>query len=95
LESVWARQHLLAAAYTAQGRSEQAAIVSGTGLALWGTVGHPQHGTPELAPVRGEAERRARAALSDHSCALTRDRGNGDVAAGLQLAYQDPPRTQG
>ncbi|MFJ2178104.1 ATP-binding protein [Streptomyces sp. NPDC087851] len=53
---------LLAAAVAAQGDGERAAHAYGTGQAFWRMVGHPQRGTPELAQVREECERQARAA---------------------------------
>ncbi|MFJ1645360.1 ATP-binding protein [Streptomyces sp. NPDC088258] len=56
---------LLAAAVAAQGDGERAAYAYGTGQAFWRTVGHPQRGTPELAPVRAACERQARAAAGD------------------------------
>lgn len=56
---------LLAAAVAAQGEGERAARVYGTGQAYWDMVGHPQRGTPELAAVRAECERRAREAAGD------------------------------
>ncbi|MFD5115299.1 ATP-binding protein [Streptomyces sp. NPDC058391] len=56
---------LLAAAIAAQGDGERAAHAYGTGQAYWRMVGHPQRGTPELAPVRAECERRARAAAGN------------------------------
>lgn len=56
---------LLAAAVAAQGDGERAALLYGTGQAYWQLVGHPQRGTPELAEVRAECERRARASVGD------------------------------
>ncbi|MCL7378960.1 regulator, partial [Streptomyces sp. 35G-GA-8] len=56
---------LLAAAIAAQGDGERAAHAYGTGQAFWRMVGHPQRGTPELAPVRAECERQARAAAGN------------------------------
>ncbi|MFD8637217.1 ATP-binding protein [Streptomyces sp. NPDC059533] len=56
---------LLAAAHAADGDPVQAARTSGAGHTLWQSVGHPQRGTPELAPLRAESERRARARLGD------------------------------
>lgn len=58
---------LLAAAVAAQGDGERAARVYGTGQAYWDMVGHPQRGTPELAAVRVECERRAREAVGDRA----------------------------
>ncbi|MGW7414588.1 ATP-binding protein [Streptomyces sp. NPDC054863] len=54
---------LLAAALAAQGHGEQAARVYGAGHTYWGQVGHPQRGTPELAPIREQCELRARTAI--------------------------------
>lgn len=56
---------LLAAAHAADGDPVRAARTSGAGQTLWQSVGHPQRGTPELAPLRAECERRARAGLGD------------------------------
>lgn len=56
---------LLAASVAAQGDGERAAHAYGTGQAFWRMVGHPQRGTPELAPVRAECERQARAAAGN------------------------------
>ncbi|MFF2191400.1 ATP-binding protein [Streptomyces sp. NPDC058157] len=56
---------LLAAALAADGDPVRAARTSGACQTLWQSVGHPQRGTPELAPLRAECERRARARLGD------------------------------
>ncbi|MFI5755427.1 ATP-binding protein [Streptomyces sp. NPDC051569] len=56
---------LLAAAFAAQGNGERAAHAYGTGQAYWHMVGHPQRGTPELAPVRAKCEEQARAAAGN------------------------------
>ncbi|MGS2587568.1 ATP-binding protein [Streptomyces hebeiensis] len=56
---------LLAAGIAAQGDGERAAYAYGTGQAFWRMVGHPRRGTPELAAVRSECERQARAAAGD------------------------------
>ncbi|MFD9724046.1 ATP-binding protein [Streptomyces sp. NPDC059072] len=56
---------LLAAAHAADGDPVRAARTSGACQTLWQSVGHPQRGTPELAPLRAECERRARARLGD------------------------------
>ncbi|MFJ8002419.1 ATP-binding protein [Streptomyces sp. NPDC096310] len=56
---------LLAAAVAAQGDGARAAHAYGTGQAFWRMVGHPQRGTPELAQVREECERQARAAAGN------------------------------
>ncbi|MFJ2115609.1 ATP-binding protein [Streptomyces sp. NPDC087850] len=56
---------LLAAAVAAQGDGERAAHAYGTSQAFWRMVGHPQRGTPELAAVREECERRAREAAGN------------------------------
>ncbi|MFI5617042.1 ATP-binding protein [Streptomyces sp. NPDC051567] len=58
---------LLAAARAAAGDGAGAARAYGTGHAYWQAVGHPQRGTPELAPVREEFERTARGALGDQA----------------------------
>ncbi|WP_405802129.1 ATP-binding protein [Streptomyces sp. NBC_01506] len=58
---------LLAAAVAAQGEGARAARLYGTGQAYWDMVGHPQRGTPELAAVRTECERRARGAAGDRA----------------------------
>ncbi|MFI0978575.1 ATP-binding protein [Streptomyces sp. NPDC021093] len=82
---------LLAAALAAQGDGEQAARVYGTGHTYWGQVGHPQRGTPELAPVRAECERRARSLVGD--TAYERAYAEGAAAhqdSALALALLDP-----
>ncbi|OON82962.1 ATP-binding protein [Streptomyces tsukubensis] len=56
---------LLAAALAAEGHSERSARVYGTAQAFWRTVGHPQRGTPELAPIREQCERSARSGVGD------------------------------
>lgn len=58
---------LLAAARAADGDEAGAVRAYGTGHAYWQAVGHPQRGTPELAPVRAELERTARGALGDQA----------------------------
>ncbi|WP_055698512.1 ATP-binding protein [Streptomyces silaceus] len=80
---------LLAAACAAQGQSERAAFMFGAGHAFWRTVGHPQRGTPELAPVREQAERTARAALGAESYALARQRGAQDIESSLEAALRE------
>ncbi|WP_327169415.1 ATP-binding protein [Streptomyces subrutilus] len=56
---------LLAAARGAAGEEEAAVRAYGTAHAYWQSVGHPQRGTPELAPVRERFERGARDVLGD------------------------------
>ncbi len=56
---------LLSAGLAAQDKPEEAASVNGTAFACWQTVGHPQRGTPELAPLRVHAESTARAQIGD------------------------------
>ncbi|MFG2296121.1 ATP-binding protein [Streptomyces sp. NPDC048603] len=51
---------LMAAALAAQGRGEHSAAAYGVGQTYWETVGHPQRGTPELGPLREQAQRAAR-----------------------------------
>ncbi|MFB6619385.1 NB-ARC domain-containing protein [Streptomyces sp. NPDC056367] len=58
---------LLAAAHAADGDPVRAARTSGACQTLWQAVGHPQRGTPELAPLRAECERSARARLGDEA----------------------------
>ncbi|MFJ3927631.1 ATP-binding protein [Streptomyces sp. NPDC090022] len=58
---------LLAAATAALGDGELAARLLGTGHAWWRTVGRPQMGSPSLADVRNEGERRARAMIGDEA----------------------------
>ncbi|MEV5983197.1 NB-ARC domain-containing protein [Streptomyces sp. NPDC052114] len=77
---------LLAAACAAQGQGEQAAFMFGAGQGFWRTVGHAQRGTPELGPVREEAERRARTVLGAESYALARQRGARDIESSLEAA---------
>ncbi|MGW8573077.1 ATP-binding protein [Streptomyces niveus] len=82
---------LLAAAVAAQGDGERAAGVYGTGQAYWRMVGHPQRGTPELAAVRAECERSARASVGDLAYETAYGRGlSQDRAAGLAEALRGP-----
>ncbi|TFI23326.1 regulator [Streptomyces sp. 4R-3d] len=82
---------LLAAAVAAQGDGERAAGVYGTGQAYWRMVGHPQRGTPELAAVRTECERSARASVGDLAYETAYGRGlSQDRAAGLAEALRGP-----
>lgn len=82
---------LLAAAVAAQGDGERAARVYGTGQAYWRMVGHPQRGTPELAAVREECERRAREAVGDPAYEKAFERGlTEDSANGLARALHGP-----
>ncbi|ATL25244.1 ATP-binding protein [Streptomyces formicae] len=80
---------LLAAASAAQGRAEQAALLSGTGHAYWRNVGHPQRGTPELAPLRARTEQLARAGIGSQAYARALRRGESDTGTGLALALGD------
>ncbi|MFD6801650.1 ATP-binding protein [Streptomyces cyaneofuscatus] len=78
---------ILAAAIAAQGAGAQAARVYGTGHAYWRMVGHPQRGTPELAPVREACELQARAAVGDEAYQRAFERGQADNAeVGLAAA---------
>lgn len=82
---------LLAAAVAAQGDGERAARVYGTGQAYWDMVGHPQRGTPELAAVRAECERRARGAAGDRGYEDAFRRGLSENSAnGLARALRGP-----
>ncbi|MGW5399635.1 ATP-binding protein [Streptomyces sp. NPDC003952] len=54
---------LLAAALALQGEAEQSAHTYAAGLVHWRAVGHPQRGTPELAPVREQCEESLRTHL--------------------------------
>ncbi|MFB8353479.1 ATP-binding protein [Streptomyces niveus] len=82
---------LLAAAVAAQGDGERAARVYGTGQAYWDMVGHPQRGTPELAAVRAECERRAREAAGDRGYEDAFRRGLSENSAnGLARALRGP-----
>ncbi|MBO8187218.1 ATP-binding protein [Streptomyces spirodelae] len=56
---------LLATAWAQQGRPELAALAYGAGAQHWDMVGHPQRGTPEVAPLRDEGQARARTELGD------------------------------
>ncbi|MFJ2766348.1 ATP-binding protein [Streptomyces sp. NPDC087300] len=80
---------LLAAASAAQGRAEQAALLSGTGHAYWRNVGHPQRGTPELAPLRARTEQLAREGIGSKAYARALRRGETDTGTGLALALGD------
>ncbi|AXG82423.1 ATP-binding protein [Streptomyces paludis] len=86
---------LLAAAVAAQGDGERAAYAYGTGQAFWRMVGHPQRGTPELATVRAECERQARAAAGNpaYEDAFHRgmvDDGESGLARALQGHFPEP-----
>ncbi|MGW1771445.1 ATP-binding protein [Streptomyces sp. NPDC002104] len=54
---------LLAAATARQGEEKKAAYAYAAGLVHWRAVGHPQRGTPELAPVRRQCEETLRSRL--------------------------------
>ncbi|KOX25633.1 MULTISPECIES: ATP-binding protein [unclassified Streptomyces] len=56
---------LLAVALSALTRGEEAASAYGTGQVFWQMVGHPQRGTPELQPLRWNAELSAREQIGD------------------------------
>ncbi|GAA2813146.1 ATP-binding protein [Streptomyces showdoensis] len=56
---------LLAVALAALERGEEAAVAYGAGQVFWEMVGHPQRGTPELKPLRQDAERAARLQIGD------------------------------
>ncbi|GAA2248289.1 hypothetical protein GCM10010232_39520 [Streptomyces amakusaensis] len=83
---------LLAAAIAAAGDGERAGQVYGTGQAFWSTVGHPQRGTPELATVREQCERAARAVVGDTVYETAYLRGTTtDLESGLKAALVPPP----
>ncbi|MER5766531.1 NB-ARC domain-containing protein [Streptomyces sp. NPDC001985] len=82
---------LLAAAIAAAGDGERAGQVYGTGQAFWSTVGHPQRGTPELAAVREQCERAARAGVGDSAYERAYLRGtNTPLETGLKEALVPP-----
>ncbi|MFD3310490.1 ATP-binding protein [Streptomyces sp. NPDC058694] len=56
---------LLASILAAQGAGEQAVTALGAGETYWGTVGHPQRGTPEMKHVRDQLEQTTRHLLGD------------------------------
>ncbi|GGV00160.1 hypothetical protein GCM10010275_43610 [Streptomyces litmocidini] len=56
---------LLAIALSALARGEEAASACGTGQVFWQMAGHPQRGTPELRPLRQNAELSARKQIGD------------------------------
>ncbi|WP_177214197.1 ATP-binding protein [Streptomyces qinglanensis] len=56
---------LLAAAQAREGEPERAALAYGAAAQHWEIVGHPQRGTPEVAPLRDEGQAAARARLGD------------------------------
>ncbi|WP_026004647.1 MULTISPECIES: ATP-binding protein [Streptomyces] len=56
---------LLAAAHAREGEPERAALAYGAAAQHWEIVGHPQRGTPEVAPLRDEGQAAARARLGD------------------------------
>ncbi|WP_349017317.1 ATP-binding protein [Streptomyces solicavernae] len=58
---------MLSAAFAAAGDGERSALAYGTGDRFWQAVGHPQRGTPEVAPLRDAGERTARALLGDQA----------------------------
>ncbi|MGE7386362.1 ATP-binding protein [Streptomyces sp. NPDC004126] len=83
---------LLAAGLAAQGRADEAATVNGTAFACWRTVGHPQRGTPELAPLRERAERTARARIGDRGYERAfRAGAHGPPAAAVRLILAAGP----
>ncbi|NEB74755.1 tetratricopeptide repeat protein [Streptomyces sp. SID14478] len=82
---------LLAAALAAQGQSEDATVLSGTGLAYWRSVGHLQRGTPELAPVREQTERQALTDMGPQAYKIALQRGEEDTERGLALAFGNAP----
>ncbi|RST08878.1 tetratricopeptide repeat protein [Streptomyces sp. WAC07149] len=83
---------LLAAGLAGQGRANEAATVNGTAYACWRTVGHPQRGTPELAPLREHAERTARARIGDREYARAfRAAAHGTPAAAVRLILATGP----
>ncbi|MEU8964198.1 regulator [Streptomyces sp. NPDC048491] len=56
---------VLAAALAAKGDGQLAALASAASQIRWHSVGHPQRGTPELAPVRDRCERTIRTLIGD------------------------------
>ncbi|MER5884040.1 regulator [Streptomyces sp. NPDC001941] len=65
---------LLSAALTEQGHAERAALLHGAGNLCWESVGHPQRGTPEVAPLRERCERGLRVLLGHQEYERTVDR---------------------
>lgn len=58
---------VLAAALAALGQGQRAVTAYGAAHSFWRAVGHPQRGTPELAPVRAQFERTTRTLLGDQA----------------------------
>ncbi|MBO8193253.1 regulator [Streptomyces oryzae] len=56
---------LLAVSWAQQNEPERAALAYGAAALHWKIVGHPQRGTPEVAPLRDEGQAMARAQLGD------------------------------
>ncbi|WP_246574620.1 ATP-binding protein [Streptomyces genisteinicus] len=80
---------VLAAALAAMGEGRHAALVSGTSETYWLAAGHPQRGTPELAPLREECERRARTEAGDDAYDAAFAEGAAGVpSAGLAAALR-------
>lgn len=78
---------LLAAAASARGAAETAALVSGAGRTFWRSVGHTQRGTPELRDVREQCWKQARAAMGDQAFEAAFRRGM-DESPGSVLALE-------
>ncbi|MGW8379817.1 regulator [Streptomyces sp. ODS28] len=56
---------LLAAAWAESGRPRHAALAYGAGAQHWEIVGHPQRGTPEVAPLRERGRESARVRIGE------------------------------
>ncbi|ASY36164.1 MULTISPECIES: ATP-binding protein [Streptomyces] len=82
---------LLAATLSAAGQAERAARMSGIAESFWATSGHPQRGTPELAPLRERYEALARGAFGDERWELARRAGRRTDAREALYSWLDGP----
>ncbi|MFJ4437693.1 ATP-binding protein [Streptomyces sp. NPDC088923] len=82
---------LLAATLSAAGQAQRAARMSGIAESFWATTGHPQRGTPELAPVRERYEALARRTLGDERWKLAYRAGRRTDAREALYSWLDGP----
>ncbi|EDY46219.2 ATP-binding protein [Streptomyces sp. SPB074] len=82
---------LFAATLSAAGQAERAARMTGIAESFWATTGHPQRGTPELAPVRARYEAMARRELGDERWELAHRAGRRTDAREALYSWLDGP----
>ncbi|MFJ2901737.1 ATP-binding protein [Streptomyces sp. NPDC087212] len=84
---------ILASALAAQGAGERAVAAHTAAERYWSAVGHPQRGTPELAPLRARYEQTARSLLGDdgYDEATARSMLRGPGAITRELLGRTPP----